>query len=426
MKKVIFIALMLMMAFQAAGMGIAPARKVINFEPGVKELDFQIVPDHETDASVEVSGPLAQYITLEKKEIRMADPVVRYSIKLPSELPPGDNLAEFLVMPQSSGEGEISAVIGLKHKLVVRVPYPDEYLAAELFITPTDSNGALFTVSLSNLGEVDLVASAVIEVYDGENKVATINPDPVSIKTLEESKIAGEWQAPRKGEYFARVTVRYTDKEINLEKPFMIGSLTIDIISIETNSFKLGTIAKLDAILQNRWNKRLEEVITTFSISDSDNYYGLDPVSVNLPIDGYGTAVFYWDTKGVDVGVYNLSAIVTYKEKEIFRKIYQLTINENEIFIGDRGQITGRVVGGTKTSKYGGIFGIFLLTFIALLIIVQVIQSLRKNRSPDSRLESYVRMKLKQGHSKDTLRTELIKVGWDERKVDEILKRIKH
>ena len=144
-KIMIWIIVFLICVTSVLAIGLRPARTYLDFKPGLeKESGFWIVNNDQQDLSVNiyVKGELAKYVEINHKKAVLKEDEdskwIDFKIKLPGKLPSGDVKADIIVEQDVSGgkSGEVRARLVLKHKIVVRAPYPEKFVKGKLHVHP--------------------------------------------------------------------------------------------------------------------------------------------------------------------------------------------------------------------------------------------------------------------------------------------------
>ena len=139
-KNLIYFFIFLLLSSYSLGMGIAPARTTIDFEPG-KEVQKEIridVDEYPCRILLSTEGDLAEYIIPEKSYI-IADQkevTVKYTIKFPNSLPPGKRLGKILAVQMPNVDSDkkeiIIATTAVIHQVWVNVPFPGKYIESNI------------------------------------------------------------------------------------------------------------------------------------------------------------------------------------------------------------------------------------------------------------------------------------------------------
>jgi len=350
---VTLVSLVLAMSILSAdvrGIGVTPGRKTIEFEPNLYEkITFTILNnDHKAfNALVYVEGDLKDYVVLEKNlvEFREEDnsKPFTYTVKLPEKMDePGDHWAKIVIMelPPGLSEEEIKgqfviATTAVIHQLLVKVPYPGKYAEIDLSIAEAQPQETVnFFVKVYNIGTQDILrAKATIEIKGPTNEViGTAETEEVSIKSKERKDLAAYWKADvNPGVYHAVATLKYDGKIAKVEKNFYVGNLFIEIKDVTVKGFRLGGIAKFDILVESKWNRKIENVYAEMIITDArgDTIADIKSASVDIEPLQQKTLHAYWDTEGVEKGVYDARLVLHYAGRTTEKKLKTYVELEN-------------------------------------------------------------------------------------------------
>jgi len=300
-------------------------------------------------------------------------------MKLPERLePPGDHWGKIVVMELPAGweapEGEtrIIATVAVMHQVRVKVPYPGKFLQLDMSVQEaTPKEPVKFFVKLYNLGKEDIAkATASIDILGPTNDViATIETEPASIKSMQKGELMAVWNAEvNPGMYHASATVRYDGEVGKTEKTFYVGNMLVDVLDIKVKDFSLGSVAKFDMLVENKWNQPIKNVYAHMRIYDKDDNKVADFKSASLDMEAYEKAHLYayWDTEGIQEGDYKAKLELHYgdrvTEREIPTKIGLESIRM-DFMGGGSGAVTGE---GDLLSQYP------IILLVAVLIAINL------------------------------------------------------
>ena len=151
-----------------SALGVAPAKKRINFEPNYEEeITLRILNNEGKDFKVVVyaRGELAKYLNVDNTLINIKsdqnEVELKYTLRLPDNFDkPGVHDAEIVIMEFEDGfatEKEnvaVTAVAAVISRLQVRVPYPGKYAESKVHIESTIIGGdVIFTIPIFNFGK---------------------------------------------------------------------------------------------------------------------------------------------------------------------------------------------------------------------------------------------------------------------------------
>ncbi|GIU70406.1 MAG: hypothetical protein KatS3mg002_1642 [Candidatus Woesearchaeota archaeon] len=457
----IFVFLTFLLQKNIYGLGIAPSKIDLFFEPNTEtEVYIRLINNEKKDTELIMlaKGDLANYIILPDEKIFISaneyEKQLKYKIKFPQKLNPGQIVGEIWLIEsaEKSKESNLIANLGVIHKVYVHVPYPDQFLEGILYVSESKPGEKVtFTITLTNMGSKDInnIQGQILIKENGKalNKVIT---DSISLKKKEKGKITGVWTfASTSGKYEAEAIVEYDNgKVLSLQKEFTVGEPAIIIENIRVGKFNLGNIAKFDISLKNNWNNRIENIYTTTEIRD---VYGRLLNTYNAPsvdIESYSSKDVnsYWDTKGISEGDYSIGVIANYLDKKT-EKVYELKLGKNEIKIKDT--LTGKVIEENK-NEYNNfiplLIGIIIILGILIIFMLAKIKGKSKDiipkreviqkageeknekeikkdilKQPKSDLKEYIKYNLKQGISISAIKKRLLEKGYDEKTIDSLI-----
>ncbi|NTV23076.1 MAG: hypothetical protein HGA85_01715, partial [Nanoarchaeota archaeon] len=400
-KIAVGIALILLSFSFAHAVGVAPARTEVFYE-SLKETDiiFNVINNEQSSGKIALiaKGDLAEYITFESDSVYISSEEyqkpVKYKINFPVKMSPGQHTADIWVVKSdqdpSKAEGDILNVnIGVIHKLIVNVPYPDQFIDGMLYIKPAlPGEEAEFTIMLSNIGTKDISSvKAQILITDPENQgVAKLSTNEIGLKQKEKSKIIAKWRPDQvQGTFKAQAIVEYDGgKIIVLEKGFDIGEPLLEIETITVESFRLGTIAKFDIMLKNTWNQDLINIFGDTEIRDSQGTIvsKYKTSAIDVPSFGRKELGAYWDTKQASEGDYMISVRRPYLGK-LKEETYRLKVETDRITVNS---LTGQVISDAPDSPTSNTWLFVLIGLVAMLSGTIVFLSMIKSRKQKSRL----------------------------------------
>ncbi|MBD3204250.1 hypothetical protein GF327_08190 [Candidatus Woesearchaeota archaeon] len=442
MKKIIYwILVFILLINSVCAIGIAPSHDTIFFKPGLeKELEFRIINQESKNLRLAIyaRNELKDYIELPEKIITVNkneyQKIVNYKIRLPKKLKPGEKKAEILVVDlgnQGDDKDILKASIGLIHQLNVIVPYPDQFVQGNMHVSSGTNNSTLFTISLYNLGKKDIEkinGNIIIRNPLGQG-IIQLQTSSTDLKTEKKSKITAEWTSDvSSGTYNAEAIIEYDDKILILGKNFDVGNPLIEIIDLRTYPFKIGTVAKFDLILENKWNRQINNVFAKSKILDSmgSEIYETKTESKDIPAHATKEVSVFWDTKDDKQGDYLMEIQANYLGR-VKEKLYELLVEQDKITVKND-QITGEVVKGQAQKS---ISIVSVLTIIIIIMTGIIFFLFRKQKSIEKttysheekyiQLKKYLKTKINQGYSVKALRDNLENKGWKGEIIDRIL-----
>ncbi len=366
----------------ASSIGITPGRTTVNFESGLsKEVSFSVINSENKEMSVVfvVRGNLSDYITMSQTYAEFSSgessKSFTYTINLPDRLPnPGRYETEIvaLEMPKNIKEQGtfIGATVAVATQLHVYVPYPDKYAEAEVNVVEQGDGKIFFFVPVINRGDLDIVdVRGVIDIYTSLNeKVTTINTDTDDLLSMERTELVAELESDlNPGKYVAVVSVVYDNEVVEIRKEFNVGEMALEINEVSVPDFELGSIAKFNALVENKWSSDLENVYLNIIVYNEEGEVMADFKSPTYNVEPLSKIemVSYWDTAGVKEGTYDGKIILKYGDKSSEKNI-QMKITDDEIeVIG----LTGRVI---VRDKGGFNWNNILIILVVILILANI------------------------------------------------------
>lgn len=357
--------------------GVAPSRELISYDTQEHTFTVRVLNNDniKNKVAIYLNGELAEYAKLETNilTIEGGDKSFKYTIKLPEGLTSGQKTLDVLVaqLPDESATEEhpVNAGLVALHQLKVDIPYPGQFADGKLYVSSSKKGEPLtFTVSLTNKGKEELDATVDIIIKGPTNEqIQRFNLGNKKIGVASQSKIEGQIiNDLNPGEYVAEAIVQYGRETKVLSKTFYSGDMIVDINSVQAKDFRLGSVAKFDIEIENKWNQPLD-VYADMTVLDSNgdevNTYKTGTTTINALAREIINA--YWDTEGLAVGNYNIKVALNYAGKTNER-VVGIVVGINSIQVNDG--LSGNVIGQeitTKDNKYN----IVIILLIILVVI---------------------------------------------------------
>lgn len=385
---ILALSIIIISSMNAEALGVAPSRKIVDYVAGEQSYDIRIINNENKDMKVMIyfQGELGEYATIDQNIIRVSsnepEKAVKFKVNVPSGLTPGTKKLDVMMLELGENidtdkidldKTMIFSTVLIVHQLRVNVPYPGVFAEGVLYISEANVDETMtFTVNVLNKGTSaisDIHGEVIIRGPTNEEirriKTGTIN----SIASGQAEKLSVDMQTDlNAGLYSAEFIVNYNDKQFVLRDNFRIGSQTVDIEGIRVENFKLGTIAKFDVDLLNKWNQPISSVYADMKVLNDQS---LEVASFRTaPTDlmqlSRGTITGYWDTRGVDVGIYDIKVILNY-EGTTMEKIFKTVVGIDSITLQDpslSGQVVASEGGGNKLSL------LYILVIISIVFNV--------------------------------------------------------
>ena len=361
-----------------SAIGITPGRTTIDFEPNLqKEVSFSVTNAEQKAMSVVfyTRGELKETVLLSQDRVSFSlgesSKSFSYTISLPAEFDrPGLHTAEIVAqeVPEDSElDGTVlGATVAVVTQVYVNVPYPGKYLEFDVeVIEASPGQSTTFLIPMISRGKLSIQkVKTKIEIYSEENLVDEFELEEIGILSGERKQLIGTWDTDVKvGRYSAKIILNYDGEEKIIEKEFNIGEAKLEIELITVKDFRLGEIAKFNILVNNKMNQEVKDINVNMVLYGEEGNVLADFRSANYDAPSLSKVemLAYWDTEGVDEGVYDGKLILRYgSEKD--EKNVKVEVTEDSIVVTG---ITGKVIVQTD----GG----FNLTTILIILIVILI-----------------------------------------------------
>lgn len=385
---------------RAAALGISPGRTTIDFSPGLqKEVSFSVFNTEKKDMKVEmvVQGELANFISLSETDFNLSGSEegrqMTYEVKLPNSMDPGLHTADVIAYENSGKGGEsegtiIGAAVAVVTQVYVYVPCPEKCIDADISVLEGEQNATVsFDIPIINRGKIKIEkAKAFVDIYsESDEKLASIESDELSVEPGARTELSAKWNANYSSEnYVAKVRIVYDGEEKSFEKTFSIGKSLIGVERVLVNDFKLGDIAQLRILVDNKMNEEVRDVYANLLVYGQDNWEmaNIKSASEDIPPVSQKELLAYWDTSGVKEGEYNGKLMIKYENKSSDRDLV-LKVSQNSLeFLGVGFAVAPAGGGGMSlTTLLGIIIGILVVGNLAWFIFFRRMRKKREGIS---------------------------------------------
>ncbi len=388
-----FIFIFILLMKNVSALGITPGRSTLNFEPHLeRQVPFSVLNNEHKKMQIIflIQGELNKSISISDREGEDKDKNKKsniieflpseesksftYNVKLPEKLEPGLHTADVVALeiPDISSEGTyVGATVAVVTQLYVFVPFPGKYVEADLNVLDAESNTtATFILPVISRGQLGIKeVRAVIDIYTALNeKIATLDTDYAPLEPGARTELTAKWPVNvPPGNYLAKATVFYDGESKETEKQFAVGISYLSLESILVNDFTLGQIAKLQILVENKWNEQLKNVFANLLVYNKNDQVMADvkSASEDIPALSRKELIAYWDTAGVQEGEYDGKLVVKYNEKSAEKNLL-LKISAGSLDISG----VGYAIRGNKGA------GVSLTTILLVLVIILLIVNL--------------------------------------------------
>jgi hypothetical protein len=347
-----------------AAMGIAPAKKEINFEAnGVQEFDFTAYSDSD-DKKIKLyaEGDLAKYTAFSRNELKGGGSF-RVTISFPDDAnkieKPGKHKIYIVAEEAPPENAFIGTVAIVKAVIYVNVPYPGKYLEAELSV-PDGNSGEMLPVEFKvmNRGKESLAMSSWINFADSAgNVVYEMNFGNFELEQNGEKLFQRYLNATglKHGAYLANAFVDYGYRQA-INKTFRIGGLFVNITNF-TREIQKGGWNKFYVGVESMWNDNIPEVYADINISNS---------TFSLTLRTPPSDLAKWDAKNLEGFVDTSGLAGEYKSEIAISYVGQKNYASGALSIIE-GSGTGMIV--IIAVVAGGIAAIIIALVIAIKFI---------------------------------------------------------
>lgn len=339
----IFLILFLIQFNSAGSLGMSPSYFSFNFEPGLEKTITIGVADSDPNQPILIylAGDLNEYVNLSSKSFVGSGELI-VSFKLPEEIEkPGTNriIIGSKEARDETGE-ETSFIVGasaIQIPIDIFVPYPGKYIEAEFEVFNTNEGEDVpYTISLSNLGKEDLDFSYVVEVYSNEELIISAN-NGYHLEHNQKMLISEEFNSSlfKPGNYRATLKISYSDKEINLEDDFVVGTYFMNITDY-TYKFIANKINPLIIEVSSLWNSKIEEVYAEISVTDEGELKSSFKTSSYIfqPLESKNISG-YLDASEIEPGRYIGKIQINY-ENESYSKLVAFYFEKAEMSLTEK------------------------------------------------------------------------------------------
>jgi len=394
-KKLIWVVVLLLSINLVLAIGIRPAKTTILFdELSTSEGNFWVVNNENREflAKVSVAGEMAEYITLVTKELAFAEDTdakeVAFLVNLPDSVPPGQSIASIIIeenIPEVSSK-TISSKVIMKHKIMIRGPYPDKFIKSKLNFQERKDHFELVS-EINNLGKQQKNSiQTKFYINDKKQQERVLKTEKTSLDKKENKLLKAKLEKKflEQGEIEVRAVTIFDNQKIEVIKNLLVGEPEIEVTYFD-KYFVANKINKYSIELLNKWNKEIENVFVDVVVKKDDTEVDeFRTKSMNLGGLMVDKISDYYDTTGKIVGSYTFDLIVnywnTYKmeaqtfQGEIVTKEDLEFISENNVNVKEEALMGNSIHSGKNgtfvDSKVFLLVGIICVLFLIIMIYV--------------------------------------------------------
>jgi len=353
----------------------------LDYEPGLKkEISFSVLNEEHKNMKVflTIEGDLNDSVSLYQNIVEFMPSEeaksFNYIIKIDKVLEPGLHTARIigLEIPNIGPGGEyVSSKSKIVTELKVYVPYPGKYLESGLDVWNAEQNStADFKVIVINRGKQRIEnANALIEIYTLlDEKITEFESETKPVDAIGKADLSAKWNVNVfPGDYIAKVNIFYDNENKTFEKKFSVGTRNLTVEGMLVNNFQLGGIAKIQILVENKWNQDLAGVYANLIVYNSENQVIVDIKSSPEDIVSLSKKelITYWDTSNIDEGEYKGKLTIKYEDKSTEKDLV-LSVGQDSLNVFGTGYaLRPRIIQGTTLTT-------IILVFVVLLLIVNL------------------------------------------------------
>ena len=320
MRLIILFICALLLTVSVNAIGVGPVETYKVFEPG-REYRVRLVIFNEGEPfDIYSRGELGEYIEFEDFHANDSTTTIYYSFQAES-LGPGAHYAEIIVKEASEDNATVVAEASSVSKLRVQVPYDYKYAQAKMDIK-TIGRKAVFLISVYNFYRDPVQFYADVNIDDEFD----LSSEKIVLDSMAEDTLRVE-QPLAIGPHHAKATVHYDEKDIVLEKDFLIGKPEITVSNITAPPVKRGDIAEMIIRLESDWPETLEAYGMVTILKNSTIVEKIRTETVNIEDEAELAA--YWETGDNPQGAYLANLDIIYDEHTTSEQ-FQIRIIEKE------------------------------------------------------------------------------------------------
>lgn len=325
-RGVIFllVAVFLVFSFSSVlALGISPAFKEYNFDPGYEEeIHYTVLAPDGMDIEISAGGDLAEYVTLSKTEMKGSG---KFSAKLKMaesvEVPGAHRIRIFVgqkVDPELAS-GFIGTRVVVVSTIDIYVPYPGRYLETSLKAHDVNVNEPVnFELDIISQGKEDVTIKPRIDIFSQSGEqVDSLYFNERVIRSQENVKLQKLLNTSKlnAGNYRAVSVVDY-GSIVQSEAEFRIGDLVVNILGHSTELYA-GKLQKFDIGIASGWNNIIDGAYADVVFSNSSGRATSFKTSTTTLLPWQETNITgYVDTTELSPGQYNANITLIYFGRE--------------------------------------------------------------------------------------------------------------
>lgn len=322
-KEVLIILFLVVLISFSSSLGVSPAIKKYNFEPGLSdEIEYRVFGVSDKEIELSVTGNLSKYVELSKTELK-GDGNFRVKLNLPDTIAEPGRHRIGIVISEKHDE-ELKVLVSTSIKLIsaidVYVPYPGRYLDVNLEGDNANAGEPIeFVLGIQSQGDEEVNVIPRIEISSLGRKVEDLifNPRTILSQDYIELKKVLDTTDYNPGNYKATAIVDYGIPATS-EFYFRIGELNIDILNY-TSAIPLGDkLEPFEIAIESSWNDEIDGVFAEIYFSQNGTQVeSVKTTSTSLIPWENKVITGYVDTNKFSEGSYRAEIILSYFGKSV-------------------------------------------------------------------------------------------------------------
>ena len=361
-----------------AALSISPPSQTYETSDGLEEaFDFRITSssDVEENISINVTGELQEYITVESNSI-VLEPNERRTLSVNISIPDdvemnGRKTGNIRVRSLSTeGSGMITIQTELVASIDVIYPYPGKFVdITQVEIdSPEQGNNASLTYTLKSRGDEQVEVTPSFSIMDRDrNQVKDLALPSHQLQPSETitETVSLETDELQAGDYLGDFQINFEDGSQTERVSFLVGERDIDLLSFYPETFEAGTVSPVKVGVKNTWTQDLSDIYAEIRVGDNTM---TTPTLDELEAENDHMFQHYLDTNGVEPGEYEATVDLYFENSS---STHTRTIEVKE-------QVQGAP---TTTSSWNNTYGIVVLLIVA---IGYMLYSVRRRQDDES------------------------------------------
>lgn len=295
--------------------GISPADAYVNFVPNHEYvIDYSITSYRPFEFYTE--GSFSEYVRIETISHDEKRGHFKVYLTLPNDYDPPGKHKMFVAAREKTSPGAVNTIAAIRGYILIDVPYPGHYAEMDVHVHDVNEGEPVpITVTVRNKGKLNISNARIqLTILSDDKVIKTINSESVAINTTGghtfRTTIQGNELKP--GIYKLRTNLFYEGTPKEVIKTFRVGTFDVAIANYTRKMFN-NSVNPFEIEVESKWNNRMDTVYLDLSIKNDSKVLSTvktPPFDLN-PWEKRKSS-FYWNTKDIFVGEYDLEVILHY------------------------------------------------------------------------------------------------------------------